>query len=75
MLSVWPRLKYCRLVRILTLQVPNGKILDQTKLKAFADDNFNEAEMLFLSLIELKILWEQEKMLFTSIFSFSQNVF
>ena len=54
---------------------PNDKVLDETKFKAFADDKLNNKKIIFLSLIEWKTFWEQEKMLVTSIFSFSHNVF
>ena len=42
--------------------LPHNKILDHTKLKAFADDKS------FLSLIEKKTLWEKEKLLFPQCF-------
>ena len=49
---------------------PYDTILDFSK--ALADNNLNVPKM---SLIALKTLWEKEKMLVTSIFSFSHNVF
>ena len=55
--------------------LPNDNFLDVTKLKAFADDKLNAAKRSFFSLIEQKTLWEKEKMLVTSIFSFSHSVF
>ena len=45
------------------------------KLKVSAEEKLNLAKWLFLSFLELKTLWENEKMLVTSIFSFSHNVF
>ena len=42
--------------------LPNDKILDMTKLKAFAHDILNVAKMT-ISLIEKKTLLEKEKML------------
>ena len=56
--------------------LPNDKILDLTKLKAFADDKLDGVNMMTsLSLIGYKTLWKKEKMLVTSIFSFSHSVF
>ena len=72
--------------------LPNDKILDWSKLKAFADDKIKVLKMMVfvfdrvenivgkgenagLSLIGLKTLWEKEKMMVTSIFSFSHFVF
>ena len=54
---------------------PNDKILDWSKLKAFADDKLNVAKMTNSPLIKQKTLWVKEKMLVTSTFSFSHNVF
>ena len=48
---------------------------DVIKLKAIADDKIKAAKMRILSLIEQKTLWEKEKMLVTSIFSFSHSVY
>ena len=39
MLSIWTSLKYCLLKSVNSL--PIGKILDVTKLKAFADNKIN----------------------------------
>ena len=48
------------------------QILDVTKLKASPDNKLNIAKMMiFFYLIEQKTLWEKEKRLVTSIFSFS----
>ena len=55
--------------------LPNNIILDQSKLKAFADDKINITKKLKF------ILWKAENIVgkgenaVTSIFSFSQNVF
>ena len=49
---------------------PHDKILDQTELKAFADDKLNvtkKKKKIFLSLIEKKTLWEKEKLLVQTI--------
>ena len=56
--------------------LPNDKSLDMTKLKAFADDKLNVAKIT-ISLFDSveKTLWEKEKMLVTSNFSFSHSVF
>ena len=45
------------------------------KLKAHAVNKINVTELIFVSGRLLKTFWEKEKMLVTSIFSFSQNVF
>ena len=48
----------------------------KSKLKLFADVYLSlTPKRELLSLVGLKTLWEKEKMLATSIFSFSQNVF
>ena len=49
----------------------NAKSLDQPNLKAFAQDQFKVTKQQFLSLMWYKTLWEKEKMLVTSILSFS----
>ena len=54
--------------------LPNDKILDVTKLKAFADDKIKVAQMTISVFDKVKTLWEKEKMLVTRIFSFSYNV-
>ena len=46
-----------------------------SKLKESVDDKLDVAKKMDLSLTETKTLWEKEKMLVTSIFSFSHNVF
>ena len=51
--------------------LPNDKFLDWSKLKAFADDEINVT--LFWN--QYITLWEKEKMLVISIFSFPHNVF
>ena len=61
--------------------LPNNKTLHWSKLKAFADDKINVNENLKFGLgkVEniffLKFVVKRKKMLVTSIFSFSQNVF
>ena len=56
--------------------LPNDKILDCSKLKTFADDKIYVTEKVKFVLGTIKkTLWEKEKMLVTSIFSFSHNVF
>ena len=55
--------------------LPNDKILDLTKLKAFADDKSNVAKMMISLIDRVEKLWEKEKILVTSIFSFSYSVF
>ena len=46
-----------------------------SKFKAFADNKINVAKMMISCLTMQKTLWEKEKMLVTSIFSFSHNIF
>ena len=53
-------------------QITRRQILDSSKLKEFADDNFKLDEKLSK---RVKTLWEKEKLLFTSNFSFSHSVF
>ena len=57
MLSIWTSLKFCcliktslRICRLVKNFVPNDKILDWSKLKAFADDKF--ASLFSLSLLK-----------------------
>ena len=71
-------------------QFPGGKLLNQTKLKAFAEDILNVTKMImsvfnpfpnkpwFLRICSascLKTLWGKEKLLATSNFSFSHSIF
>ena len=66
---------------IIVNSFPYKKSLDLSKLKAFADDNLlnpfpNKPWFLrFCSTSLLKTLWEKEKLLLTSNFSFSHTVF
>ena len=55
--------------------LPDDKIVASFELKAFADDNRNVTQAMNLSSIGLKASWEKEKMLVTSILSFSHNAF
>ena len=55
--------------------LPNDKIMALTKSKASADDKCNVAKMMIFVFDSSEKLWEKEKMLVTSIFSFSHNVF
>ena len=48
--------------------LPNDKILDQTKLKACADDKINVTQKLQFVIESVKTSWEKGKMLVTSIF-------
>ena len=54
------------------IPLPNDKNLTLSKLKAFADDKINVN--INDTFIEYKTLWEKEKILSTSIFSFSHYV-
>ena len=55
--------------------LPNDNILDRTKLKAFADVKLNDAKMMISLFYRVENIVGKEKMLVTSIFSFSLNVF
>ena len=55
--------------------LPDGKILDSSKLKRSADDNFKFMKISGISLNGKKSLWVKEKLLVTSNFSFSYSVF
>ena len=55
--------------------LPNHKILDSSEIKAFADDKIKVNENLKFGLGRIKNILEKEKMLATSISSFSHNVF
>ena len=50
-------------------------ILDRSKLKASADEKINANEVLKIGFGRVENIVEKEKMLVTSIFSFSHNVF
>ena len=51
--------------------LPSNKIVDCFKLKEFADNKTNIDEKLKFGFGKVETLWEKEKMLVTSIFSFS----
>ena len=53
----------------------NDNILDVTKLKAFADDKLNIAKLTISLCDTVENTGNWEKMLVTSIFSFSHSVF
>ena len=55
--------------------LPNNKILDKSKLKAFADNNIISAKMMIFVSDRVENIVGKEKMLVTSIFSYSHNVF
>ena len=50
-------------------------ILDWSKLKAFADDKIKVLKMMIFVFYMVENIVEKEKMLATSIFSYSHNVF
>ena len=54
---------------------PNDKILDWTKLKAFADDKLKTASMMISLYDRAENIVREGEMLVNSIFSFSYNVF
>ena len=54
---------------------PKRQILDSSKLKEFADDNFKSDENGRSSSNRYKTLWEKEKWLVKSNFFFSRSVF
>ena len=49
---------------------PHYKVLDQTKLKAFADDKLNVTKMIISVFDRVKTLWEKEKLLVQAISPF-----
>ena len=55
--------------------LPNDKYVDLSKWKAFADNSFSVAQMIEFVFDREEILWEKEKMLVTSIFSFFHSIF
>ena len=56
-------------------RLPQQQILDSSKLKEFADDNFKFDENGRKLSKRVKALWEKEKLLVMSNFSFSHSVF
>ena len=54
---------------------PNKNVTDLSRLKAFADDKISVAEKLKFVSGRVETLWQKEKMLVTSIFSFPNSVF
>ena len=70
----WIYTTLCPLVKCLVYPFPNKQILDSYKLKEFEDDNFEFNEKSRV-LQRKKILWEKEKFLIMSNFSFSHSVF
>ena len=55
--------------------LPNNKILDWFKLKAFADNKLHVAKIMISVFDSVENIVGKEKMPATSIFSFSHNVF
>ena len=55
--------------------LPNDKILDWSKLKVFADNKIKVLKMMIFVFDRVENTVGKEKMLVTSIFSFSHNVF
>ena len=55
-----------------TLPFPRRQMLDSSKLKEFADDNFKFDGSVIMSSNWLEKHWEKEKLLITSNFSFPQ---
>ena len=54
---------------------PHDKILDQTKLKAFADDKLNVTKMIISVFDRVENIVEKGEIACSSNFSFSHNVF
>ena len=52
--------------------LPHNKILDLSKFKSFVDDKINVTEKAEILFGMVRKHWEKEKMLVTSIFSFSR---
>ena len=69
---IWERVGKGLFGKGLTLY--DNKISDLSKFSAFADDKINVTEYLEFSRGKVDTLWEHEKMLITSISSFSHNV-
>ena len=57
------------------LSLLHDKILDWSIFKSLADNKINVTQNLKFVLGKVENIWEKEKMLVTSIFSFSKNVF
>ena len=55
--------------------LPNSRIFDWSKLKGFADNKSNMAQVIAILFDRVENIVGKEKMLVTSIFSFSHNVF
>ena len=55
--------------------LPNNKILDWPKLKAFADENLDVAKVMIYFYVRAENIVKKKIMLFNSIFSFFHNVF
>ena len=53
--------------------LPNNKMIDFSKLNAFAEEKTQHTQPIFLT-EGYKTLWEEDKMLVTNIFSYTQNV-
>ena len=62
-------------LKLLFNSLPNNIFLDWSKLKAFADDKMKVTKKMKFVSKWWKILRKKEKMLVTSIFSFSHNIF
>ena len=57
------------------MSLPNNKTLDWSKCKAFAADKFDVFRIMISVSDRVETLWEKEKMLVTSIFSFFLTMF
>ena len=55
--------------------LPDDKILDQTKLKAFADDKLNVTKLVISVFDRVENFVQKGELASTSIFSFSHDVF
>ena len=72
MRSIFSRLNFSHLK---VNSLPNDKIFDWSKLKAFANDKINVNEKLKFGLGRVENIVGKGEMLITSIFSFSHNIF
>ena len=68
MLSIWKKLKFCRLVKgyespvtLNTIPLPNDKILEKSKLKAVADSNLKVIQMAKFVLKKIENIVEKEE--------------
>ena len=62
-------------IKELTYLLPDDKILEWSKLKAFVDDKLYAFRKMIFVFDRSETLWEKEKMLLTRMFSLFNSVF